>query len=49
MQDKHSNNSPYVVNSTYAKFKRHSLKKLKIKTNGNNHILSNIQIRIHLY
>ena len=39
MQDKHSNNSPYVVNSTYAKFKGHSLKKLKIKTNGKNHVL----------
>lgn len=48
MQDKHSNNSPYVVNSTYAKFKRHSLKKLKIKTNGNNHILSkNINSHVH--
>ena len=40
MQDKHSNNAPYAVNSTYAKFKRHSLKKLKIKTNCKNHILS---------
>ena len=48
MQDKHSNNSPYVVNSTYAKFKRHSLKKLKIKTNGNIHILSkNINSHVH--